>query len=93
MEYFADSRANPTFMKTLDAIRELLKSDGRTLVQGALGWLWAQAEANIPITGARTAQQIEGLSAALSMGALPAKVTTEIEALIEREPDQPDRPR
>lgn len=93
MEYFRDGRANPDFMKTLDAVRELLTIDGRTLVQGALGWIWAQAETNIPIPGARTPEQIEGIASALSLGALPAAAMAEIEALIQRDPSLPDRPR
>ena len=93
MEYFKGGRANPDFMKTLDAVRDLLMTDGRTLVQGALGWIWAQSDANIPIPGARTPDQIEGLAGALAKGPLPADVMTQLEALIARDPDQPDRPR
>lgn len=93
MEYFRGGRANPDFMKTLDAVRDLLTSDGRTLVQGALGWLWAQADTVIPVPGARTPEQIEGIAAALDHGPLPATAMADIEALIERDPDQPDRPR
>ncbi|MEP3275338.1 MAG: aldo/keto reductase [Stappiaceae bacterium] len=93
MEYFRDGSANPDFMKTLDAIRDLLMSNGRTLVQGALGWLWAKSETNIPIPGARTPEQIEGIAFALSMGALSAGAMAEIETLIKRDPSEPDRPR
>lgn len=93
MEYFRDGRANPKFMQTLDAVRDLLMSDGRTLVQGALGWLWAQNATCIPVPGARTPQQIEGIASALRSGALPATTMAEIEALIVRDPGQPDRPR
>lgn len=93
LQYFRDGRVNPDFMKTLDAIRELLTTDGRTLVHGALGWLWAQADTNIPIPGARTPEQIEGIASALSKGALPVAVIAEIEGLVDRDPTQPDRPR
>ena len=47
-------------MKTLDAVRELLTTGGRTLVQGALGWLWAHGDTIVPVPGARTVEQIEG---------------------------------
>ncbi|MEM8730199.1 MAG: aldo/keto reductase [Pseudomonadota bacterium] len=93
MEYFKDGRANPGHMKTLNAIRDLLTTGGRTLVQGALGWIWGQSQTHIPIPGARTPEQIEGLAASLSYGALPADVMGEIEALVVRDPDAPDRPR
>ncbi len=93
MEYFQDGQANPAFMQTLDAIRDLLTINGRTLVQGALGWIWGQANSNIPIPGARTEDQIAGIAEALSFGALPGPVINEIETLIERNLEQPDRPR
>lgn len=93
MEYFRDGKPNPVFMRTLEAVRDLLTSDGRTVVQGALGWLWGRAESNIPIPGARTEEQIEGIVGSLSFGALPVEVMEEVEALIERNPLEPDRPR
>lgn len=93
-DYFANGQVNPTFLAKLDAIRALLTTDGRTLAQGALGWIWAQEGANIPIPGARTAKQIEGLAGALAFGALPDDVVVQVEALVEREPDDtPDRAR
>ena len=93
MEYYQDGIANPDYMRTLDSVRELLTSDGRTLVQGALGWIWGQSEAHIPIPGARTEEQIKGIANALSFGALPTPVMNEIETLIKRNTAEPDRPR
>lgn len=93
-DYFANGRANPAFLARVDAVRELLTTDGRSLVQGAIGWLWAKGGTNIPIPGARTVEQIEGIAGALSFGALPDDVMAQIETLIEREPDgTPDRAR
>lgn len=93
-DYFVNGQATPAFLAKLDAVRELLTTDGRSLVQGAIGWLWAQDGANIPIPGARTSEQIEGIAGALAFGALPDDVMEQIEALIEREPDEtPDRAR
>ncbi|WP_299852742.1 aldo/keto reductase [uncultured Roseovarius sp.] len=93
-DYFADGKVNPAYFAKLDTIRALLRTGGRTLAQGAIGWLWAQDGANIPIPGARTVEQIEGLAGALAFGALPDDVVAQIEALIEREPDDtPDRVR
>ena len=93
MEYFLDGKANPEFMQTLDTVRELLTTDGRTLVQGALGWLWAHGDTIIPVPGARTVKQIEGITASLEFGAVSEDVRAEIETLIERKPQEPDRPR
>ncbi|MEW6403518.1 MAG: aldo/keto reductase, partial [Chloroflexota bacterium] len=51
--YFA-----PT-LDQLDAIRGILTSNGRTLVQGALAWIWARSEKTIPIPGFKTVRQVE----------------------------------
>ncbi|WP_170560602.1 aldo/keto reductase [Ruegeria atlantica] len=93
MEYFKEGGANPDFLRKLDAVRDLLTSDGRTLVQGALGWIWGQSENYVPIPGARTVDQIEGIAGALIFGALPAATMNEIETLLPRLPHEPDRPR
>ncbi|RLK07158.1 aldo/keto reductase [Ruegeria conchae] len=93
MEYYSDGRVNPDFMQKLEAVRDLLTTNGRTLVQGALGWIWGQSETYVPIPGARTEEQIEGISGALTFGALPVEAMNEIESLISRNPNEPDRPR
>ena len=85
-DYFRDRRANPRFLAQLDAIQELLTTGGRSLTQGALCWLWAKSDNNIPIPGARTVAQIEGIAGALNFGAMPDSVMTQIETLITREP-------
>ncbi|MEL6967943.1 MAG: aldo/keto reductase [Pseudomonadota bacterium] len=82
--YFLDAKANPAFLQKMDAIHDLLTSGGRSLVQGALGWLWAKRADNIAIPGARTVEQMEGLVGALAHGALPAAVMDDIESLIDR---------
>lgn len=83
-DYFKDGAANPAFLQKLDAVQELLRTGGRSLVQGAIGWLWARGPSNIPIPGLRTAEQLEGVARSLSFGALPNDVMREIEAVIER---------
>jgi len=93
MEYFKDGTANPEFVASLEAVRALLQTGGRSLVQGALGWLWAKGEHNIPIPGARTEEQITGLASALEYGPLPPNVMVEIETLMPRTLSEPDRPR
>ncbi|MCV0424142.1 MAG: aldo/keto reductase [Roseibium sp.] len=92
--YFVGARSNPTMFAQLNAVRDLLTTGGRTLAQGAIGWLWATGDMVVPVPGARTVEQIEGLAEALTFGALPECVMGQIEVLIEREPeDTPDRAR
>ncbi len=93
-DYFVNGRPNARFITMLDAIRDLLTTDGRTPVQGALSWLWAKSPTNIPVPGARTENQIAGIAGALAHGPLPASVMADIETFIPRPlADEPDRER
>jgi len=87
MQYYANAQPNPEYLDRFNNVRELLQSNGRTPVQGALAWLWAKSSRNIAIPGARTVEQIEGLAAAVALGPLDANVMNEIESLVEREKD------
>lgn len=81
-KYYIDGKPNPEYVERFNAVRELIQLDGRTAVQGALAWLWAKHPQNIPIPGARTVEQIEGLAGALSFGSLPVEVMNEVDALV-----------
>ncbi|WP_298972546.1 aldo/keto reductase [uncultured Roseobacter sp.] len=85
IRYFEGAKANPAFLTQLEKVRELLMSDGRSLVQGAICWLWAKNDRNVPIPGARTVEQITGIAGALAFGPLPELVMAEIEQAIERD--------
>ncbi len=65
-------------------IREILSSNGRTVAQGALAWLWAQGEQVIPIPGIRTEAQANENAAAMQFGTLAADQMEEIERLLGR---------
>lgn len=82
----ADGRPRREFLDGLAAIREALTSDGRTLVQGALGWIWARSERTIPIPGFKSVAQAAENAGALARGPLPADRMREIDALLGREP-------
>ena len=56
----------------------------RTLAQGSLGWLWARSEANIPIPGCRTVEQIEENAGALEHGPLSPREFEEVNRLVAR---------
>jgi aryl-alcohol dehydrogenase-like predicted oxidoreductase len=82
MKYFKDGRPNPEFLEQRDAVREILTSGGRTVAQGALGWLWARSEKTIPIPGFRTVEQVEENCGAMRFGPLTADQMREIETLL-----------
>jgi aryl-alcohol dehydrogenase-like predicted oxidoreductase len=82
-DYF-DDHAFPTWSARVDAIREALTSDGRTLVQGALAWIWARSPVAIPIPGFRTAAQIEENAGALAAGPLDPSAMAAVDAALGR---------
>ena len=73
----------PTLDK-LEAIREILTSDGRTLAQGALAWIWGRNERTIPIPGIRSVAQARENAGAMQFGPLRAEQMAEIEQLLGR---------
>jgi aryl-alcohol dehydrogenase-like predicted oxidoreductase len=73
---------SPEWLARVDSIREVLASDGRTLAQGALAWLWARSPRTIPIPGFRSVEQAEQNAGALAYGPLRAEQLTEITALL-----------
>jgi aryl-alcohol dehydrogenase-like predicted oxidoreductase len=93
MAYYKDGRVAPAFARQRDAVRDHLQTGGRTLAQGAIGWLWARSGATLPIPGFRTVAQVSDLARALDHGPLPASVMADIERVILREPEGPPRDR
>jgi aryl-alcohol dehydrogenase-like predicted oxidoreductase len=79
-----DGRPRRDFLDRLAAIRETLTADGRTLVQGALGWIWARSDRSIPIPGFKTVAQVEENAGALAHGPLDEHHMREIDALLGR---------
>ncbi|KOG62669.1 aldo/keto reductase [Streptomyces antibioticus] len=78
------SGADPEWLARIDAVREILTSDGRSLAQGALAWLWARSTRTVPIPGFRTVAQAEENAGALAKGPLTAAQLTEIDRLLGR---------
>lgn len=90
---FEGGRVAPKYLDQLAAVRELLTTGGRSPAQGALCWLLAKSDRNIPLPGARTVAQMRDNAAALEHGKLPAAVMDEIENLLQREPEGAPRER
>ncbi len=82
--FFEDGKPKPEFLKALDAIREILASDGRTLVQGALGWILARGPHTLPVPGFKSVAQVEDLAGALGKGPLRPEQMVEIRRLLGR---------
>ncbi len=85
--YFRDGRPSPEFLARLDAVRDILTSDGRTLAQGALAWLLARSSRTIPIPGIRTPEQATENAGVLSAAPLTPAQLAEIDTLLGRVAD------
>lgn len=84
MEYFQAGQVVPEVLEMIVSVRDLLQTGGRTVAQGALGWIWAKSGHTCPIPGFRTVAQAEENARALEFGPLPIEVLAEIEALVTR---------
>ncbi|MEJ6401575.1 aldo/keto reductase [Yoonia sp. 2307UL14-13] len=88
-DYFKDGKITDHYLGQLDATRDILKSDGRTLPQGAIAWLWARTPNAMPIPGFRTPEQVVDLCGALEKGPLTQAQMDEIETLLDRPEEGP----
>lgn len=77
---FQEHRADE--LEKLEKIRLVLTQDGRSLAQGALGWLWAHSPLTIPIPGFKTVFQIEENIGATNFGPLTQQQMDQIEKLL-----------
>ncbi|MFD6565913.1 aldo/keto reductase [Micromonospora profundi] len=100
LEWFRGGRPAPEWLRRVGAVRAALTADGRTLAQGALGWIWARSGRSIPIPGCRTVAQVEENAAALQWGPLAPDVFVEVERQLAalrtaalRDADRPHWPR
>ncbi len=82
MKYFKDGKPGPEWLKKMEAVREILTSGGRTLAQGAIGWLWTHSEQTIPIPGFRTVKQVEENCGALQFGKLSDQQMKQISEIL-----------
>ncbi|MET8350385.1 MULTISPECIES: aldo/keto reductase [unclassified Micromonospora] len=100
LEWFRGGRPAPEWLRRVGVVRAALTADGRTLAQGALGWIWARSGRTVPIPGCRTVQQVEENAAALHRGPLPLDQFAEVERQLAalrtaalRDADRPHWPR
>jgi aryl-alcohol dehydrogenase-like predicted oxidoreductase len=71
----------PEFLQDLETVRAMgpvLTRDGRSYVQGALGWIWARSPRTVPVPGFRTVAQVEEDAEAMRLGPLSEAQMEEI---------------
>jgi aryl-alcohol dehydrogenase-like predicted oxidoreductase len=82
VKYFQGGKPKQEFLDKLAAVREILTSQGRTLAQGALAWIWAKGEHTIPIPGFKNIEQATENVKAMEFGALTKQQMDEIDRLL-----------
>lgn len=81
---FQDGTLNPDWLDKLDAVREILTGEGRTLAQGALAWLWGCSPRTLPIPGFKNVKQATENAGAMQYGSLTPAQMHEIDAILGR---------
>jgi aryl-alcohol dehydrogenase-like predicted oxidoreductase len=79
---FFDEGAMERWLERIAAARAELTADGRSLVQGALGWIWGRSPATLPLPGFRTVAQVQENVGAAEYGPLPAERMERIQAIL-----------
>ena len=69
-------------LKVVDEIRDILTSDGRTMAQGALAYIWALDERMVPIPGFKSVKQVQDNAGALEFGPLTETQVQEIQTIV-----------
>ena len=82
VELFHNGVPDAAALAKLNAIRDLLQVGGRSLTQGALGWLLAKSACTIPIPGFKSEAQAIENAGAMTFGPLPADIVSQIDKLL-----------
>ena len=81
---FKDGSPTQDWLDRLAAVRDVITSNGRTLAQGALAWIWARSPNTIPIPGFKTVAQVDENCGALERGPLTATQMADIDSILGR---------
>jgi len=76
--------ADADWLARVEALRDILTSEGRTPAQGALAWLWARSPRTVPIPGFRSVEQAEQNAGAIPKGPLTAGQLAEVDQVLGR---------
>lgn len=77
--------SSPEFAKRLqlvDELRDTLTSNGRTMAQGALAFIWALDDRMIPIPGFKSVKQVEDNARAMELGPLTEAQVKEVRLIV-----------
>jgi aryl-alcohol dehydrogenase-like predicted oxidoreductase len=66
----------------VDEIRDILTSNGRTMAQGALAYIWALDGRMVPIPGFKSVKQVTDNAGALQFGPLGESQVKELQDVV-----------
>jgi aryl-alcohol dehydrogenase-like predicted oxidoreductase len=69
-------------LKTVEALREVLTANGRSMAQGAICYIWGLDERMIPIPGFKNVKQVEDNAGALAFGPMSAEEVAQVQAIV-----------
>ena len=69
-------------LRQVEALRDVLTSNGRTMAQGSLAWIWAYSSRTIPIPGFKNVKQVTENAKAMEFGPLTQSQMNEIESIL-----------
>ena len=69
-------------LKTVEALREVFTSGGRSMAQGALAYIWGLGEGMVPIPGFKTVQQVKDNAGAMGIGPLDQDQVEQVRAIV-----------
>jgi aryl-alcohol dehydrogenase-like predicted oxidoreductase len=81
-DFFDEDGGMERHLERIAEVRAELTADGRSLVQGALGWIWGHSPITLPLPGFRTVAQVEENVGAADHGPLPAEHIERIRAIM-----------
>lgn len=69
-------------LKVVDELRDIFTSDGRTMAQGALAYIWALDARMVPIPGFKSVKQVQENAGALQFGPLSEAQVKEVQTIV-----------
>jgi aryl-alcohol dehydrogenase-like predicted oxidoreductase len=69
-------------LKIVDELRDILTSNGRTMAQGALAYIWALDEHMVPIPGFKSVKQVTENAGALHYGPLTESQVKDVQTIV-----------
>ncbi len=82
LRFFRNGQPDAAYLKLVGTLRDLLQSDGRSLAQGALGWILARSPVALPVPGFKTEAQVRDNLGAIEKGPLSENVMVEIDGVL-----------